>query len=578
MGNKKKFINKKQAATFQLLARDSSDPNYTDGPSGDRIFVRVDNNSYSPDTFFEGDEDGQFADNDPNSVFADAPDDCDDEDDGGDLRKQIRAPPQSAAAVLPDHIRREILELGFPDDGYNYLIHLREIKNTGGGSAYYHNSKAKLDQLPLDVKAYDASRVEIPGVKDDSNEKSIYNVASRTVGVRIQKAVDPEVVALLDDSDLSRFGSDDEDLEEDFVVKANLLDEAEDVEFDKKLNLVENSAVNRKEDDVEFDKKLNLVENSGVNRKGVDVVDFVDADEVRNLLPNAGSIAEKPRTRRLLDEQFDMLELQEYGANSDDEYDNFIAEEDEHHESLAEKLNHALKDHATEDLELDDKYKVPAESEDCAGDVIRRCIEYAEKFEIDNQDEDVVVVEESSDESEVWDCETIISTYSNLDNHPGKIETPGVRRKKKLAETLSGALSAPSHVISLKGKEKFPVDYLPHSMKSATEKVKDLTTSKNEPLKRKQLGHESKEEKKERKAAIKEERREARRVKKEMKGLYRCEAQRAQKVSAFTGPSSIHLMSNMASSTFLRVEAIWMLLSIIFNIEGGCKIRCQFPE
>ncbi|THF97981.1 hypothetical protein TEA_010595 [Camellia sinensis var. sinensis] len=178
-------------------------------------------------TFFEGDEDGQFADNDPNSMFADAPNDCDDEDDG------------------------------FPDDGYNYLIHLREIKNTGGGSAYYHNSKAKLDQLPLDVKAYDALRVEILGVNDDSNKKSIYNVASRTVGVRIQKAVDPEVVALLDDSDLSRFGSNDEDLEEDFVVKANLLNEAEDVEFDKKLNLVENSAV---------------------NRKGVDVVDFVDAE------------------------------------------------------------------------------------------------------------------------------------------------------------------------------------------------------------------------------------------------------------------------------------------------------------
>ncbi|KAL7175257.1 hypothetical protein ACSBR2_028962 [Camellia fascicularis] len=183
------FINKKQSATFQLLARDSSDPNYTDGTSGDRIFVRVDNNSYSPDTFFEGDEDGQFADNDPNSVFADAPDYCDDEDDGGDLPKQIRAPPQSAAAVLPEHVRREILELGFLDDGYNYLIHLREIKNIGVGLAYYHNSKAKLDQLPLDVKAYDAWRVEIPGVNDDLNEKSIYNVASRTVGVRIQKAV-----------------------------------------------------------------------------------------------------------------------------------------------------------------------------------------------------------------------------------------------------------------------------------------------------------------------------------------------------------------------------------------------------
>lgn len=43
-------------------------------------------------------------------------------------------------------------------------------------------------------------------------------------------------------------------------------------------------------------------------------------------------------------------------------------------------------------------------------------------------------------------------------------------------------------------------------------------------------------------AAVKEERREARRAKKEMKELYRCEAQRAQKVAAISCPSSIRLM------------------------------------
>ena len=42
--------------------------------------------------------------------------------------------------------------------------------------------------------------------------------------------------------------------------------------------------------------------------------------------------------------------------------------------------------------------------------------------------------------------------------------------------------------------------------------------------------------------AVKEERREARRVKKEMKELYKGEGQHAQKVAAFSGPSSIHLM------------------------------------
>lgn len=43
-------------------------------------------------------------------------------------------------------------------------------------------------------------------------------------------------------------------------------------------------------------------------------------------------------------------------------------------------------------------------------------------------------------------------------------------------------------------------------------------------------------------AAVKEERREARRAKKELKGLYRGEAHRAQRVAAITGPSSIHLL------------------------------------
>lgn len=55
-------------------------------------------------------------------------------------------------------------------------------------------------------QAYDISRIEISKVNGDSSEKSIYNIASKTVGVRIQKVVDPEVAAFLNDSDLSRFG------------------------------------------------------------------------------------------------------------------------------------------------------------------------------------------------------------------------------------------------------------------------------------------------------------------------------------------------------------------------------------
>lgn len=540
---KKKFIDKKKSATFQLLARDSSDPNYQDSPGHDRVFIRVDNNPYSVDGIFHESDDlsgpSHYAD-DPDSIFADAPDDDNDgEEDDRVFGKQsssqlsIGATAAAAAVPLPDHVRREILELGFPDDGYNYLTHLREIKNTGGGSAFYHNSKARLDQLPLDVKGYDASRVHIGDVKRDPDEKALYSVAEKTVGVRLQKAVDPEVAALLDSND-SVFGSDVEDLEEDFVIQANIHEEGKDDFIGKKLT---------KED----------VDESYTQEPQEDPVEFVGHDEIRNQFVGAGDdiiISEEPRVHRLLDEQFDQLERMEYGTESDDDYGGSVAED---YESLADKLNHALKDHATDDLELNEKYRVPADllhdkeglkdsgSLDSSADVIRRCVEYAEKYENEDPNEDVVVLEESSDESGGWDCETIVSTYSNLDNHPGKIEAPEITRKKKLVETVSGPLSATNHIIPLRGKEKLPVDFLPHGKKPSTEKAKDVSSLRTEQQKRKKHGQEEKKEKKERKTAVKEERREARHVKKETKEMYKSETQRAQRVAAISGPSSIHL-------------------------------------
>lgn len=138
MGKKKQFIDKKKAATFQLISRDSSDPNYSEGPSGDRVFVRVDGNSEKP--FFDE------RDSEDDGIFDDAPEDSVSEE------KQVTAERLPRGSSLPDHVRREIVELGFPDDGYNYLSHLREIRVAGGGSSFYQNPKARLDQLPRDVK------------------------------------------------------------------------------------------------------------------------------------------------------------------------------------------------------------------------------------------------------------------------------------------------------------------------------------------------------------------------------------------------------------------------------------------
>jgi len=117
--------------------------------------------------------------------------------------------------------------------------------------------------------------------------------------VRLQKAVDPDVAALLDDSDLSRFASDDEDLEEDFVVQANLAEEEEEEEVDNRLNIVE---------EIE-EKPKNEVDKAGALGQQEVVDSLVFQNGVGNQLVKEGDeiVGDKPRAPRLLDEQFDLV-------------------------------------------------------------------------------------------------------------------------------------------------------------------------------------------------------------------------------------------------------------------------------
>ncbi|CAN8278526.1 unnamed protein product [Cochlearia groenlandica] len=507
---KKKFIDKKKAATFELCPRDTSDPRYSDEPGGDKIFLRVDQNPVNITGFIEEDDEYEEEVEGDTSRFEDAPEDDAPEDDLAYGYSQFGV----SGNALPAHVRKEILELGYPDDGYNYLEHLREIKNTGGGSNFYANPKFELDhQLPRDVKAYDASRVEISGViNEEANDKSMYSVASKTFNVKVKRVIDPEVAALLENSDDSEFGSDVEDLEEDFVVQANFTQQGE------------ASGVNSRPE---------------VKRERESCV-FAD-------IP----VPENPRVPRQIDELFDQLELNEYGSDSDDNDGGYVSEEEEEKEEFKPPSFDNLVYQKPKDYELDEKYMNPAdivknsdnakdkEAVDSAAHIIRRCVEYAENFENGNEDEFVEIVEESSDESEKWDCETIVTTFSNLDNHPGKIYAPETARKKKLSETVANALSSNGKIIALQGKQKLPVEFLP--VRKGEQAGVKPNIPKPEPVKRKTHGQESKEEKKERKNAVKTEKREARKTKKETKELYRVETQRAQRTVAVSGPSSIHL-------------------------------------
>lgn len=109
-------------------------------------------------------------------------------------------------------------------------------------------------------------------------------MASKTVGVRVQKVLDPEVAALLDDSESSQSGSDIEDLEEDFVVRANLSEGP----MPELTNDKSKSAVDSKVDHLQtWDSSVSSATTNGARVSSSD--------------------SEKPRIRRPLDEYFDMV-------------------------------------------------------------------------------------------------------------------------------------------------------------------------------------------------------------------------------------------------------------------------------
>lgn len=124
-------------------------------------------------------------------------------------------------------------------------------------------------------------------------------------------------------------------------------------------------------------------------------------------------------------------------------------------------------------MQLDEECRVPADllhnkeglndswSFNSSIEVIHQYFEYADKSEIGTLNEDVVVLEESSAELNELDCETTVSTYSNLDSHAGKIEAPENTGRKRFSEIVSRPLSAINTVISIQGKVKISVKHLP---------------------------------------------------------------------------------------------------------------------
>lgn len=418
MGKKKKFIDKKTAATFHIVQR-RQDGNY-DGETvtGSKYMLQ-------PARY-------------DTRLPADFPLDL------------LQVP--AHAVTAREAMNREDKDDSEGDDEYDYEQHFRTIGETGPDTAsaiFIANPSAP--QLEILQKVVAAESKE-----EDAVERLF------------SQAIKPEKTGLLKISkDLAKALEGEEgfeELDDDFVltaVREQKFDfkqggkEGEEEEEDFEGDLFGEGDEGEEEEEEEATTKPKVSARNRALADQLDGLEFSDEDEGDEGDEGDGEEEEEEqevagRTKRLIDAQFDSL-LAQY----DDEED--IGELDPENPELQGAVDNL------EEFEQEISEFASRQERDYGGEQAEALTEeekksVIEKLQLAEEDEPIAVTHAKIDalfavtEKENWDCESIVSTYSNTENHPVMIKRPSKAKTIK----LSGKTGIPIGYFPTRDKDKQP--------------------------------------------------------------------------------------------------------------------------
>ncbi|XP_062400207.1 protein LTV1 homolog [Sardina pilchardus] len=419
----------------------------------------------------------------------------------------------AASKVEVEKRRDEQREFGvFFDDDYNYLQHLREVapatelvasslpqRKPVAPHVREEDDDGEADgsdeEEEVDVQVIPAASINLPSsvfASEFEEKVGLLNKAAPISGPRLD--MDPDIVAALDDD----FDYDDPEnmLDDDFIVKANTA-----------------SGGGAKDDDDDEWEDTDDEDESGEEEEGdCDSMGgrSYDGDEegrqeflfmkeeTRSRFTEyslTSSVMRRNEQLTLLDDRFEKFFEQfdddEIGALDNAELEGFINPDSVR---LQEVLNDYFKQREQDCQKLDDLGPKGLEG-----------IE-EEEDEEEEQEMETIVVEPPA---EKWDCESIISTYSNLYNRPKIIEDP----PKAKGIRVSSKTGIPLDVLPKRGPTARQVERM--------ERINDSDLPRAATQQRPR--QESTEERRARKQAIKEERKERRTEKKANKVAFKQE-------------------------------------------------------
>lgn len=164
--------------------------------------------------------------------------------------------------------------------------------------------------------------------------------------------------------------------------------------------------------------------------------------------------------------------------------------------------------------------------------VLERKNEIDEESDGHDSDLDTLFDDMYKQKGDQWDCQTIISTYTNVDNHPSVIDAPESSKRRAVQNRP---------VICLDPRTQAPAEFMPAAAAGASSRQDvDFGTRRIVRVQRTLRDKdESKEDKKARKVAVKEAARERRALKSEMKKAFRAEDQKQSTHAARLGNAKV---------------------------------------
>ena len=378
----------------------------------------------------------------------------------------------------------------FYDDDYNYLQHMKD-------RSVVEHDWDEADRFVMSAEERQLRNLELPAsVFGTLGQEEDVGLLNKAAPRGLDLSLDPDIAATMDDD--FDFGDPDNEFDDDFIMQINGGETGQDDDYegddDEEWEDDSDDCAGGRSADEEDDKVPSLVSWSG--------------EETKTRFTNysmSSSVIRRNAQLETLDDKFekfmDQYDDAEEGALECEDIEGFMDEN-------GLMMRQLTRDHAI--LKAMNRQQIEKEKE-----VIKR-----QQLEESDEEDDLVTVK-VGDKDEKWDCESILSTYSTLYNHPKLISEPK------------------SDKIQLSSKTGIPIGVLGRGLTAgALRDLDQLSDNEDDVMSLKSKisefsirpKHETSGEKRNRKANLKQARRERREEKKANSEAFKIEKNRQEKI------------------------------------------------